>query len=164
MARGGYPALSGAIVVALSIAGLCSAPSHTRAAQVGGILAGRDGKPEAGRQIHFEGRVTHEVFLTQTGADGGFSLSLPPGDYDLRAERGAPIASGIIVEEANVNLGKLTKPRRFFLMGLFDREGIEKGIVKSPAPSTANIPAVEGLRASANAVESPAASASAPSK
>jgi len=152
------------MVVALSIAALCSAPSHTRAAQVGGILAGPDGKPQAGCQIHFEGRVTHEVFLTQTGADGGFSLSLPPGVYDLRAERGAPIASGIVVEETDVNVGKLTQPRRFFLMRLFHREGIEKGIVKSPAPSTANIPEVEGLPASGNAAEGPAASASAPSK
>jgi hypothetical protein len=136
--------IGAAAVAAFAIAAACGISSAALAANVSGVLIGSDGRPEAGRQLHFEGEVSGDLFLTPTGADGAFSLELPPGTYDLRAERGAIITSGIMVAKDNIALGSVREPSGWSPMRLFQRQGVDKGIVGSQAGATANIPSIEG--------------------
>jgi hypothetical protein len=109
-------------------------PHIALTAVVKGLLPGSAG------QVHFENRVTGDVVLVPTAADGSFSVILPAGQYDLRDDRGNIIARNIQVPEADINLGTISPPSGGGIMGflgVFQRERIAEGIVQSPAPATA---------------------------
>ena len=125
------------LVIAISI---LSATVSARAAVIGGALTTRDGNPAPDRQIHFENRVTGDIFLVRTGSDGRFSAGLPPGRYDLREERGPIIHAAIAVGANGQDLGKVAEPAGGFWCHLFEMEVLGPAIVKTSAPSTANLP------------------------
>ncbi len=125
------------MLAVLGIAGAAGSPAF--AANVSGILTTVDGKAASSRQIHFEDLVTHDLFLIMTDRDGKFSVDLPPGSYDLRSDRGAILGPPIAVDEADLALGNIVQPIGWRGL-IFRREGVLKGVVTTPAPSTANIP------------------------
>jgi len=125
------------MLAVLAIAG--TARSHAFAANVSGVLITVGGKAAPGCQIHFEDRVTHDLFLIMTDRDGKFSVDLPPGSYDLRSDRGAIMGPLIVVDEADIALGSIVQPSGWRGL-IFRREGVLKGVVTTSAPSTANIP------------------------
>jgi hypothetical protein len=128
------------LIAMLAVAGIVGAAgSSAFAANVSGNLVTVDGKAARNRQIHFENRVTHDLFLIMTVRDGQFSIDLPPGSYDLRSDRGAIMGPLIDVDEADVALGDIVQ-RAGWRGQIFQREGVLKGILATPAPSTANIP------------------------
>jgi hypothetical protein len=137
--------LNGAGLFALISAAIFTLPLLSFGATVSGVLIGSDGKPQADRQVHFEDRVTHDIFLAQTGTDGSFSLDLPPGVYQLRSEYGAAILPRIEVQDADIALGRVKESSAFDPFRLFSRQGVVRGILTTPAPSTANIPATEEM-------------------
>jgi hypothetical protein len=129
-------------------AAIFAMPLVSFGANVSGALIGADGKPQADRQVHFENRVTHDIFLAQTGADGSFSLDLPPGVYQLRSEYGAAILPRIEVQDADIALGRVKESSAFNPSRLFTRQGVVRGVLTTPAPATANIPATEEVASS----------------
>ncbi len=126
-----------AMLAILGIVGAAASPAC--AALVSGTLTGA---ASGGRQIHFENRVTHDLFLLSTDPDGKFSVDLPPGSYDLRGDRGAIIGSPIVVDESDLALGKIAGSDGWGA-SIFHREGVLEGLVATPAPSTANLPSIE---------------------
>ncbi len=110
-----------------------------RAATVSGSFVYQDGKPAAQRQLHFENRVSGDMYIAPTGADGKYQVELPPGVYDLRAERGLVLKSDIVVNTQNLDLGTARAPTLFDPRRPFEREGVGEDIVKSDAPATANV-------------------------
>src|SRR5277367_6880818 len=80
-------------------------PAPVAAARVSGALMSYQGQPEASRDLHFENCVTQDEYLAPTHPGGVFAQSLPPGCYDLRAERGAILRRGIIVGNSDVAIG-----------------------------------------------------------
>jgi hypothetical protein len=125
------------------VAAMLALPASSIAATVSGSLQDANGAPLPNTQIHFEDRVDHDLFLLETGADGGFATDLPPGVYDLRGDRGTVIARGIAVENADVALGSVREPGLFAGLRIFDRQGVTRGMITTPAPGTANIPDIE---------------------
>lgn len=109
------------------------------AAIVSGLMSYRDGRPADKRQLHYENLVTSDIYVAPTEPDGTFKADLPPGIYDLRAERGLILASGIRVDAADVNIGHVVEPAPLDVLRPFEREGVAEAIVDSPAPATANI-------------------------
>lgn len=126
------PAL--ALLTALAIAA-----SSARGATVTGVLTTYHGQLAPERQIHFENRVTQDIFLARTGKDGAFSADLPAGSYSLRLERGA-IAATFLVGLGPVDVGTVKIPAPLYPPRLFQFQGVGEAIVISPAPSTANVP------------------------
>jgi len=127
---------------ALSVAvaaGLAAGARIARAANVSGLMSYRDGRAADRRQLHYENRVTNDIFVAPTKPDGSFTADLPPGVYDLRAERGVVLASKIRVDSADVNLGHVVEPSPFDVLRLFEHQGVAESIVESPAPATANV-------------------------
>ncbi len=119
------------------------------AANVSGTMSYRDGKPADRRQLHYENRITNDIFVAPTKPDGSFTADLPPGIYDLRAERGVVLASKIRVGNEDVNIGHVIEPAPLDVRRPFEREGVAEAIVDSPAPATANIVsgrAIEGMK------------------
>ena len=109
----------------------------------------RDGKAADRRQLHYENRVTSDIFVAPTKPDGSFTADLPPGLYDLRAERGVILASKIRVDTADVNIGHVVEPAPLDVRRPFEHEGVAEALVESPAPATANITsgrAIEGMK------------------
>lgn len=109
------------------------------AAMVSGVYTSRSGKPIADHQLHFENRVSGDMFLTRTGSDGSFSSDLPPGIYDLRAERGLVVKSGIRVEGADLGVGHVTDGAPLDVRRPFEREGVVASLVDTEAPATAHV-------------------------
>lgn len=139
--------LSAAILVAtIAIA------AHADASEVSGIFTNRSGAPLSDHQLHLENRISGDMYLTRSGADGSFSADLPPGIYNLRAERGLVIKAGIVVGDTAVSVGRVSGGVRGIdlLREPFERQGIAPAVVDTAAPATAHV---------ANAV--PAAQASA---
>jgi hypothetical protein len=118
-------------------------PRLARAAKVSGTLLNAGGGPQPGEQIHFENQVSHDIFLIETGPGGGFSIDLPPGIYNLRTDRGGVVASAITVDQGEVALGTVEEPGPLSWLWFFRRQGVIRGLVGTPAPSTANIPSLE---------------------
>ncbi len=142
---GRRPTANAMIIAALSIAlgaiGAAMAQGAGEKPNISGTLATYHGQPAPGQQIHFEDRVTHDIFLVHTGAGGGFELYLPPGKYTVRLERGAIVGKPIRVgADSKLDLGRLTIPAPLYPPRLFELQGIGESIVKSAAPSTANLP------------------------
>jgi len=109
----------------------------------------RDGKPAERRQLHYENRVTNDIFVAPTKPDGSFTADLPPGFYDLRAERGVVLATKIRVDNEDVNLGHVIEPPMLDVRRPFEHEGVADTILDSPAPATANVVsgrAIEGMK------------------
>ena len=102
-----------------------------------GRLLTHQGQPAAGQQIHFENRVSGDVFLTKTRGDGSFSLALAPGAYDLRDEDGPIIVRYINVRDRDINLGTVSEPG--LLAHLLESEIIAPALIQSPASVTSNV-------------------------
>jgi hypothetical protein len=120
----------GAIVIGASIAG---------AAIVSGSMTYRNGKAADKRQLHFENRTTGDMYVAPTEADGSFTADLPPGLYDLRAERGVILKRKIRVDESDLSVGRVIEPAPLDVHRPFQHEGVADTIVVSPAPSTASL-------------------------
>jgi len=136
-------ALSIALAIAM-IAGLRNAG----AAIVSGTMSYRDGKVATKRQLHYEDRTTGDIYVAPTNPDGSFSADLPPGTYDLRAERGVILAYRIRVGDQDLNIGHVVEPAPLDMLRPFQREGVAESIVENPAPATANLAgrAVEAMK------------------
>jgi hypothetical protein len=99
----------------------------------------RDGRPAARRQLHYENSITSDIYVAATKPDGSFTADLPPGWYDLRAERGVVLASKIRVDKEDVNVGHVVEPAPLDIRRPFEHEGVADTIIYSPAPATANV-------------------------
>ena len=124
-------AAGAAIVLALA--------GNAAAARVSGTFVTYQGQPTASRDLHFDNCVTHDSFLAPTHADGSFAQSLPPGCYDLRAERGAIVRRAIMVRDADVAVGQVSDLAPLAPARLFDLQELFPTLLTSPAPSTAYI-------------------------
>ncbi|MGA7872973.1 MAG: hypothetical protein WCA22_18950 [Candidatus Binatus sp.] len=127
---------------ALSVAvaaGLAAGARIAGAANVSGTMTYRNGKPAERRQLHYENRVTSDIYVAPTKPDGSFTADLPPGLYDLRAERGVILASKIRVDNEDVNIGHIVEPAPLDVRRPFEHEGVAEALVESPAPATANV-------------------------
>lgn len=109
-------------------------------AQVSGTLTGYENSaPLANRYLHFENRITLDIYVAPTAKDGTFGSELPPGEYQLRAEHGAIIASGINVGTADIPLGAVSDLAPYAPSRLWNLQSIAPAQLTSAAPSTANI-------------------------
>ncbi len=148
--RSGRGERFGGLALAAAVAvGLAAGARIAGAANVSGVMSYRDGKAADRRQLHYENRVTSDIFVAPTKPDGSFTADLPPGLYDLRAERGVILASKIRVDTADVNIGHVVEPAPLDVRRPFEHEGVAEALVESPAPATANITsgrAIEGMK------------------
>ncbi len=111
---------------------------------VTGVLAASEAGSPAGHDLHFQNRLSGNIYAMRTDANGAFSAMLPRGVYDLRGMHGAVIAPGVVVEQSPVNLGQVHSPGPYNVWRLFEWQEIGEGIVKSPAPATAYLPNLGG--------------------
>ena len=128
--------------VALSVAvgaGIAAGPRIAGAANVSGLMSYRNGKPAGQRWLHYENRVTSDIYIAPTKPDGSFTADLPPGLYDLRAERGVILVGKIRVDAADLNIGRVVEPAPLDIRRPFENEAVAEALVESPAPSTANL-------------------------
>jgi hypothetical protein len=109
------------------------------AANVSGTMSYRNGAAADKRQLHYENRITGDIYVAPTISDGSFTADLPPGLYDLRAERGVILARKIRVDSTDVNIGHVVEPVPLDVHRPFQRERVAESIVVNPAPSTANL-------------------------
>jgi len=118
----------------LAVAGSALAGPHKG---VVGKLLTNEGEPAADRQVHFENTVSGDAYLTRTGADGSFSIALPPAAYNLREEHGPVVVRDIQAWNNTVSLGTVSEPGGWehFLQG----EGVAPALIHSPAPTTSNV-------------------------
>ena len=130
---------AGAVLFAAVVVGLAAGTQIAYAAIVRGTMTYRNGQPADKRELHFENRVTDDIYIAPTKTDGSFSADLPPGVYDLRAERGVVLDSKIHVDNQDVNIGHVVEPAPLDVRRPFEHEGVAEAIVDSPAPATANI-------------------------
>ena len=128
--------LGAAIAVAMTLAAASS-----DAAIVSGVYTSPGGAPLADRQLHFENRVSGDIYLARTGADGSFASDLPTGTYDLRAERGLVVKSGIVIDvnSVDMNVGQVREGAPLDVRRPFEREGVGPSIVDTGAPATAHL-------------------------
>ncbi|MGC1396921.1 hypothetical protein [Candidatus Binatus sp.] len=137
-----------AVVLAIAVvAGLAAGARIARAANVSGIMSYRDGRAADKRQLHYENRVTNDIFVAPTKPDGSFTADLPPGVYDLRAERGVVLARKIRVDSSDVNIGHVVEPAPLDVRRLFEHQTVAEALVESPAPATANVTSGRPLEA-----------------
>ena len=108
-------------------------------AHVSGTFVYWDGKPMDNRQLHFQNRASGDMFVAATDNHGDFAAYLPPGLYDLRAERGVILKEKILVGNDDFNIGRVVEPASTDPRRLLDRQGVAEAIVQSPAPATANM-------------------------
>jgi len=127
-------AFSVAVVVGLAVEAQLAG-----AANVSGTMSYRDGSPADKRQLHYENVVTSDIYVAPTKPDGSFSADLPPGVYDLRAERGVVLDSNIHVDNQDISIGHVVEPAPLDFRRPFEHEGVAEALVDSPAPATANI-------------------------
>jgi hypothetical protein len=130
------------ISVAIALAALIcilALPRTAAAVIVSGSMVYQNSKPAEHRQLHFENRATGDMFIAPTDDSGDFSIDLPPGLYDLRAERGVILKYRVNVEQEPVNIGRVVEPVPLDVHRIFQHESVGEEIVNSPAPSTANL-------------------------
>jgi hypothetical protein len=145
--------LCAAITGALMLTAPCA-----EAAVISGVYVTREGgQPLADHQLHFENRISGDIFLARTGADGSFTSDLPPGTYDLRAERGLVVKAKIVVGDSELNVGRVADGAPFDLRRPFEREGIGPTILDTEAPATAHVE--KGAAPMPSSMASPAQSA-----
>jgi hypothetical protein len=111
---------------------------------VSGVLTAPGDGPLADHELHFQERVSGDIYTVRTHPDGSFSTMLPQGVYDLRGRHGAVIARAVIVGQSPVNLGQVHPPGPFDVGRLFERQEIGPAIVNTPAPATAYVPTAGG--------------------
>jgi len=131
------PSITIALGVALAL--MAALPGAAAAARVSGTFATYQGQPAASRDLHFENCVTHDTYMAPTHRDGSFAQMLPPGCYDLRAERGAIVRHAIMVGKADVAVGQVSDLSPFAPARLCQLEALFPTLLTSPAPSTAYI-------------------------
>lgn len=124
-------------VAILAVAALARPQAH--AAIVSGSFVYRGGAPANQRQLHFENRISHDMYIAPTGNDGTFTVDLPPGIYDLRAERGVILKSRVVVENQPIDVGQSVEPAPLDVRRPFEHEGVGETIVQTEAPATANL-------------------------
>jgi len=110
------------------------------ATMVTGVLAAPAAGPLSGYELHFQERVSGNIYTVRTRANGAFSTMLPKGVYDLRDIHGAVLARAVIVGQSPVNLGQVNPPAPYNVWRLLERQEIGQAIVNSPAPATAYVP------------------------
>jgi hypothetical protein len=123
---------------AIALAALGSA-AGAQAATVSGRFVYRNGAAAADRQLHFENVISEDMFIAPTDSDGKYSIELPPGVYDLRAERGVILHKNVVVGLNDVTVPQAVEPAPLDVRRPFEHEGIADSIVRSPAPATANV-------------------------
>jgi len=126
-------------VCALALGVVAACPALAAAARVSGVLTTYEGQLAPSRDLHFENCITQDEYLAPTHADGSFAQRLPPGCYDLRAERGAVLRHGIIVKDNDVAIGAVSELAPLAPARLFDLEELFPTLLTSPAPSSAYI-------------------------
>ena len=138
--RAGLAAIAMAIAMTAAAAAAIVIGGSAAAATVSGTLTSAGGAPQQGREVHFEERLTNDIFVAVTGPSGTFSADLPEGVYDLRTETGPIIDGGIAVGASAVALGKVQDVAGDDLTRFFQTQEVGEAIVKSEAPSTADVP------------------------
>ena len=148
----------------LAIALLLTAPaSRADAGTVSGRLFDRSGKPLGDRQVHFENRVSGDIYLARTNSDGSFSAEVPPGVYDVRAERGLVVKSNVVVGTTDLSTGQVFEGAPLDVRRPFEREGIGPALVDTGAPATAHLrPAAPAASPAATPNQATASAASLP--
>lgn len=109
------------------------------AAMVSGVYTNSSGNPLTDHQLHFENRISGDMFLVRSAGDGSFSSDLPPGTYDLRGERGMVLSKEIRVTGAPLNLGRVSEKAALDLRRPLEREGIGPSLIDTSAPATAHL-------------------------
>jgi hypothetical protein len=130
------------LILGCAMALVLAAPAaaiNFASAQVSGTFVYWDGKPMDNRQLHFQNRASGDMFVAPTDSHGDFAAYLPPGLYDLRAERGVILKEKILVGNDDFNIGRVVEPAPTDPRRLLDRQGVAEAIVQSPAPTTANM-------------------------
>jgi hypothetical protein len=125
------------LLFAFAVAAL-ALPIRAHGAVVSGRFVYRNGAPAADRQLHFENVISEDMFIAPTDSDGKYSLDLPPGVYDLRAERGVILKKKVVVGNNDVSVPQAIEPAPLDVRRPFEHEGIAETIITTPAPSTAN--------------------------
>jgi hypothetical protein len=128
--------------------------ARANAAMVSGVYTSPGGTPLGDHQLHFENRISGDMYLTRTGGDGSFVSDLPPGIYDLRAERGLIVKSGIRVGGPDLSVGRVLDGAPFDVRRPFERQGIGPAIVDTEAPATAHFATPPAAAAPASAPSS----------
>jgi hypothetical protein len=111
---------------------------------VTGVLAAPEAGSPAGHDLHFQNRLSGNIYAMRTDVNGAFSATLPRGVYDLRGMHGAVIASAVMVGQDPVNLGQVHSPGLYNVWRLFEWQQTGPVIVTSPAPATAYLPNLVG--------------------
>jgi len=128
------------IALSLAVTAVISTGAHLAvAANVNGTMTYASGSPATRRQLHYENRTTGDMYVAPTTPDGAFTADIPPGLYDLRAERGVILKHKIRVEKDDLNIGRVVEPSPFDVRRIFQHQSVAEAIIVSPAPSTANL-------------------------
>ena len=138
-----------AVILALTL--LAAFPNSAAAARVSGTFTTYQGQPAASRELHFENCATRDSYMAPTHADGSFAQALPPGCYDLRAERGAIVRRAIAVGDSDLALGQIGDLAPFAPARLWHLQALFPTLLSSPAPSTAYIFTHDATTVPANA-------------
>jgi hypothetical protein len=140
--------LSAMIVSYVLAVGIIVSAHFAGAANVSGSMVYVNGSPATKRQLHYENRVTSDMYVAPTTPDGSFTADIPPGIYDLRAERGVILKNRIKVDDEDLNIGRVVEPAPLDWHRLFQHQTVAEAIVLSPAPSTANMTGrpMQGMR------------------
>ncbi len=95
-----------ALAAALSTGGLAASPVQDSTGTIAGTVTDSvSGRPLAGIGVH----VVRSALLATTGADGSYSLSVPPGVHTLRVlSLGYGVGYGVAEREVTVVAGKTT--------------------------------------------------------
>jgi hypothetical protein len=144
------------VVCAIVAGALILMAARADAAVVSGVYISSGGTPIADHQLHFQNRISGDMFLVRTGTDGSFASDLPPGVYDLRGERGLVIKSGIRVDGPDFDLGHISKSTALNLLAPFELQGVRPPLITTAAPATAHLQS--SLATSDPAATSPSAS------
>lgn len=126
------------VLCATALAAL-ALPVCARAATVSGRFVYRNGAPANDRQLHFENVISEDMFIAPTNRDGEYSIELPPGVYDLRAERGVVLQRNVVVGINNVTVPQSVEPAPLDVRRPFEHQAIAEAIVHTAAPGTANL-------------------------
>jgi hypothetical protein len=131
-------------IIGLAIAVAVFAPvTRANAGMVSGVFTDQHGKPLANRQLHFENRVTEDLYLARTASDGSFWADLPAGVYALRNERGRLVEPRIRIKEGyDARLSPVHERLSTFLERPFNVEGVAPYVIETEAPATAHVPEV----------------------